>query len=153
MALASAAGAAVSSAAGTDAWAGLRVRVARLFGRGVPSGVNRGVLDRLDRSATELDSAGPGESDAVRAGVAASWRARFEDLLDELDELDRQDAARQLRELVALAQQAISGVSAEDEGIAIGGDADIKADRGSAAAVRMGDVAIGNPPPPGPNQG
>ncbi|MFD4483354.1 hypothetical protein ACFWPU_45660 [Streptomyces sp. NPDC058471] len=110
-------------------------------------------MDRLDRSAAELESATPEESDSVRAGVAASWRTRFEDLLEELDEPDRQDTAGQLRELVALAQQATSGISAADDGIAIGGSVDLKADHGSVTGLRMGDVAIGNPPPPGPNLG
>ncbi|MFI1094141.1 hypothetical protein [Streptomyces sp. NPDC020917] len=42
------------------------------------------------------------------------------------------------------------GVSAGDGGLAVGGDLDIRADHGSAAAVRMGDVRLGNPPVPGP---
>lgn len=33
-----------------------------------------------------------------------------------------------------------------------GSNADIKADRGSAAALRMGDVTLQNPPMPGPEQ-
>ncbi|MFI9810224.1 hypothetical protein ACIHEJ_39085 [Streptomyces sp. NPDC052301] len=153
IALASAAGAAVASAAGTDAWIEIRARVASFFGRGGPPGAPQRALDRLDRSAGELESARSGEADSVRAGVAASWRARFEDLLEGLDDPDRQDMVERLRELVALAQQAISGVSAEGEGIAFGGRTDIRADNGSVAAVRMGDVSIGNPPPPGPDQG
>jgi len=46
-----------------------------------------------------------------------------------------------------------SGVSAGDSGQAIGGNVEIRADRGSAAAWSMGDVTVGNPPLPGPIQG
>ncbi|MFE4998621.1 hypothetical protein ACFRH4_46610 [Streptomyces mirabilis] len=53
---------------------------------------------------------------------------------------------------MALAQQAHSGVSAADEGIAIGGNAHIQAQDHAAAAVKMGDVTIGNPPRPGPDE-
>jgi uncharacterized protein YoaH (UPF0181 family) len=153
IALATAAGAAVASAAGTDAWIEIRARVASFFGRGGPPSAPQRALDRLDRSAGELESARSEESDSVRAGVAASWRARFEDLLEGLDDPDRQETVERLRELVALTREAISGVSAEGEGIAIGGRTDIRADHCSVAGVRMGDVSIGNPPPPGPAQG
>jgi hypothetical protein len=45
------------------------------------------------------------------------------------------------------------GVSATGEGQAFSGSVDVLADRGSAAAVRMGDVTVGHPPQPGPHQG
>lgn len=153
IALASAAGAAVAQAAGTDAWQSFRERVARVFGRGpAPGAAQEAALDRLDRTATELESADPGAAEQVRDAAVAAWRARFQDLLEELDQDDREQAAAQLRELVALAQQAGSSVSAADDGIAIGHDAHIQAQNHAAAAVRMGDVTIGNPPSPGPDE-
>lgn len=45
------------------------------------------------------------------------------------------------------------GVSAAGEGQAFGGNVDIRADHTSAAAARMGDVTIGDPPQPGAHQG
>ncbi|GHG61489.1 hypothetical protein [Streptomyces griseocarneus] len=150
--LASAAGTAVASAAGTDAWNGLRERVARLFGRA--AGTETGaVVERLDRTAAALDGAGPPETERVRIRLAASWQARFEDLLEDLDEAGRAEIAGQLRDLVAEARRAAPGPSAGDGGLAVGGNVDIRADHGSAAAGVMGDVTLGNPPPPGPAQG
>ncbi|OEJ21737.1 hypothetical protein AS594_39335 [Streptomyces agglomeratus] len=147
--LASAFGAAVASAAGTEVWSGFRDRAALLFGRR-DAREAQVVLERLDRSALELDRADPGGADQVRTRLEASWQARCEDLLESLGEADREEAAGQLRELVA--RQAAGAVTAGDDGIAIGGNADIKADRGSAAALRMGDVTLQNPPMPGPEQ-
>jgi hypothetical protein len=153
IALASAAGMAVAQAAGTDAWQGFREGVARVFGRGPARGAAReAALARLDRTAAELESADPGAAERAQKAAGAAWRTRFQDLLEELDEDGREQAATQLRELVALAQQARSGVSAAGEGIAIGGDVTIQARSHAAAALRMGDVTIGNPPPPGPDE-
>lgn len=147
--LASAFGAAVASAAGTEVWSGFRDRAARIFGRRDAREIQV-VLERLDRSALELDRADPGGADQVRTRLEASWQTRCEDLLESLGEADREEAAGQLRELVT--RQAAAGVAAGDNSIAVGGNADIKADRGSAAALRMGDVTLGNPPMPGPEQ-
>jgi triphosphoribosyl-dephospho-CoA synthetase len=151
--LASAAGTAVAQAAGTDAWQSFRERVARVFGRGpAPVVAQEAALDRLDRTASELESAGPGAAERVRDAAVAAWRTRFQDLMEELDEDDREQAVAQLRELVALAQQTRSGVLAADEGISIGHDVHIQAQNHAAAAVKMGDVTIGNPPSPGPDE-
>lgn len=57
-----------------------------------------------------------------------------------------------LEELQTLPQTG-GGVSASDSGTAIGGNVHIRADRGSAAALNMGNVTVGNPPRPGPPQG
>jgi len=147
--LASAFGAAVASAAGTEVWSGFRDRAALIFGCR-DARETQVVLERLDRAALELDRADSSGADYVRTRLEASWQARCEDLLESLGEADREEAAGQLRELVA--RQAAGAVTAGGDGIAIGGNADIKADRGSAAALRMGDVTIGNPPMPGPEQ-
>lgn len=151
IALASAAGLAVAQAAGTDAWQGFRERVARVFGRGpAPGAAQEAALDRLDRTAAELESADSGAAVQVRDDAVTAWRIRFRDLLEELDDDGREQVAVQLRELVALAQQAGGGVSAADDGIAIGRDVHIQAQNHAVAAVRIGDVTIGNPPSPGP---
>lgn len=63
-------------------------------------------------------------------------------------------------ELVAQLQAAAAsvggGVLASDGGQAVGGDVRIRAEGGSVAALRMGDVVIGSamdPHRPGPEQG
>jgi hypothetical protein len=107
IALASAAGVAVAQAAGTDAWQSFRERVTRVFGRGpAPEAAQEAALDRLDRTATELESADPGAAERVRDAAVAAWQTRFQDLMEDLDEDGREQTAAQLRELVALARQA-----------------------------------------------
>jgi len=153
LALASAAGAAVAQAAGTDAWQGFRERAARLFGRGTqPDAARDTALERLDRTAAELASPEKGVAEQAKEDAAATWRTRFQDLLEDLDEADRQQAAVQLRALVDQARHARADVSAADEGIAIGGDVHIKPSDGAVGAVKMGNVYMGNPPTPGPEQ-
>ncbi|MET8135085.1 hypothetical protein ABZV24_24580 [Streptomyces sp. NPDC005251] len=151
VALASAAGAAVASAAGTDAWQGLRQRLARIFDRGDGAG-QRVVLDRLDGSVVELERAGPEEREQARARVMAAWRTRFQDLLEDADDADRAELVRHLDELIRNRQQESRGASAGDGGLTVEGSVDIRADRGSAAAGVMGDVTIGNPQRPGPGR-
>ncbi len=89
-ALAAAGGTAVVQAAGTDAWAGVRQRVARLLSRGDRER-EHAQLDRLDRTADALDSAGGNEGDQVRLVHAEGWRSRFEMLLEDLDEPARKE--------------------------------------------------------------
>src|SRR5919112_2708965 len=93
-ALAAAGGAAVVQAAGTDAWEAFRRRVARFFARGNDQR-ERGELERLDQTATALDTVDEGESERTRIRQEASWQARFESLLESLDEAERQQAATQ----------------------------------------------------------
>ncbi|MHC3475294.1 hypothetical protein ACYF6T_42435 [Streptomyces sp. 7R007] len=151
VALASASGMAVAQAAGTDAWQSIRAQVVRLFGRGsTPEGTQRAVLDNLDRTAADLSDTDP---DAVaRIREAADWRTRILALLENLNALDREQALVQLRELAARGQPHQSGVAASDNSVAFGGSAHISAQNQAAAAVAMGDVTIGNPPQPGPDQ-
>ncbi|MDI2129506.1 hypothetical protein [Yinghuangia seranimata] len=137
IALASAGGAAVVQAAGTDAWQGFRDRVARLFGRGRLTDVQV-TAERLDRTAAELAAADPVALTVTRDRAAASWQTRFEDLLESLDEQERQMLAAELRRTFGAAGR----------GIAVAGDVYVDADRGSAAAVVMGDVSITNPSRP-----
>ncbi|WP_030270499.1 hypothetical protein [Streptomyces sp. NRRL B-24484] len=150
MALASAAGAAVAQAAGTDLWTGFRKQVVSIFGlRGAQDA--QVVLERLDRAATELDRASPEEAEQVRTGLKASWQDRFEDLLESLGEDEREKAAGQLGELVASVRREAGGVSAGKHGLAIDGNVSIVANHGVAAGQIRGDVTLGNPPQPGPN--
>ncbi|MFF0706194.1 hypothetical protein ACFYVC_38430 [Streptomyces tendae] len=150
-ALAAAGGTAVVQAASTDAWTGLRQRLARWLGRGNPQRENA-ELERLDQTAGELDMARPAELERVRIRQEAAWQARIETLLESLDDTERVQAVEQLS---ALLDQHIpqGGVSASQGGQAVSANVDIRADHGSAAAWNMGNVTLGNPPQPGPPQG
>ncbi|WP_079109991.1 hypothetical protein [Streptomyces roseifaciens] len=152
-ALAAAGGSAVVQAAGTDAWAGFRQRVATWFGRG---DLRReyAELERLDQTAATLSAAGTADAERVQIRQEASWEAMFVTLLESLDDAERELAAAQLRALLEEHNAtAVGGVSAEASGLAVGGNVNLRADHGSAAALRMGDVTLGNPPQPGPFQG
>ncbi|MEU9252697.1 hypothetical protein AB0D66_12730 [Streptomyces sp. NPDC048270] len=154
IALASAAGAAVAQAAGTEAWTAVRDRTARVFGRGgAPTA--QVTLERLDRTAAALNAGEPdGAQELVRPRLGASWQARFEDLLESLDESDRAVVAEQLRELVALCPRPAGGPSAGDGGLAVVGKVDIRAEGGSVAGgVIHGGIRMENPPQPGPDRG
>ncbi|SEL28751.1 hypothetical protein [Streptacidiphilus jiangxiensis] len=98
-ALAAAGGTAVAKAAGTDLWKGLRDQVARWFGRGDAQREQR-ELERLDRSAAELEAAAPIELERVRARQEIAWQTRIETLLEELDDEQREQAAAELRALL-----------------------------------------------------
>ncbi|GAA1107255.1 hypothetical protein GCM10009663_56530 [Kitasatospora arboriphila] len=100
-ALAAAGGAAVVQAAGTDAWEGLRSRLARWFGRGDVQR-ERAALERLDRTAEALAAAGPDE-EAIRRTSArheALWQARLASRLDSLGEDEREASVRDLQALL-----------------------------------------------------
>jgi len=153
-ALTAAGGAAVVQAAGTDAWAGLRERIARLFGRG-DGERERSELARLDRSAAELaqpDDAG--ESERVRFRQATVWQTRFEDLLEQSGAEEQEATAAELRTL--LAESELGNQTPDDNGgVTAGRDISIRADRNSLAAGLAhieGGVRLGNPPPPGSDQ-
>ncbi|WAZ25779.1 hypothetical protein STRCI_007297 [Streptomyces cinnabarinus] len=99
VALAAAGGAAVVQAAGTDAWEGLRSRLARWFGRGNAESESR-ELERLDRSADDLATLDDGEATQVRVRQEAAWQARIEALLESLGDGERERAAQELRALL-----------------------------------------------------
>ncbi|MEU4173557.1 hypothetical protein [Streptomyces sp. NPDC026589] len=149
-ALAAAGGTAVVQAAGTDAWTGARQQVAGWFGRGNPQR-EHAELDRLDQTAGELEAARPTEVQRVRIRQEAAWQGRIEALLESLEDIEQARIADELRTLLAQ-QTSHSSVSAGQSGLAVGGDVDVRADRGSAAAVTMGNVTLGNPSQPGPQQ-
>ncbi|MFF9496302.1 hypothetical protein [Streptomyces flaveolus] len=150
VALAAAGGTAVVQAAGTDAWTEVRQQVARWFSRGNPQR-ETAELERLDQTAGELEAAQPTEVERARIRQEAVWQGRIEALLESLGDIERVRVADELRTL--LAQQASPrSVSAGQSGLAVGGDLNIRADHGSAAAVSMGNVTLGNPSQPGSHQ-
>ncbi|WP_237773365.1 hypothetical protein [Streptomyces luteocolor] len=108
-------------------------------------------LDRLDRSANALAGAGDDEADRLRLREEAVWQVRFETAFADLGEQERGQAAEALRAL--LREHTAPGGVVAGEGQSVGGNVHIRADHGSAAAPRMGDVTFGNPPQPGPPQG
>lgn len=136
-ALTAAGGAAVVQAAGTDAWTTVRVRVARLFGRGR----EQEILGELDATREDLARGGSGEN------AAATWAERLSGLLRGLDAEERSEVARQLRELAAPHRFPTPG------GPVFHGDVSIRADRGVAGAVFNGTVHLENPRSPGRNEG
>ncbi|MER5974525.1 hypothetical protein ABT112_33295 [Streptomyces sp. NPDC002055] len=104
MAVAGAGGTAIVQAAGTDAWTGLRQRVARLIGRG-DAQRERAELERLDRTAQALDEADAGGTERARLRQEASWQTRFESLLESLEEAEQQQVAAGLQALVSEQQE------------------------------------------------
>ncbi|WP_331742530.1 hypothetical protein OG239_41825 (plasmid) [Streptomyces sp. NBC_00868] len=105
MAVAAAGGTAIVQAAGTDAWADLRQRVALLLGRGDTQ--REGVeLERLDRTAQALEEADAvGEADRTRLRQEASWQTRFESLLEGLEGSEQQQVAAALHALAVEQQE------------------------------------------------
>lgn len=94
------------------------------------------------------------EEEAAAGSAELSEQSR-QFLLLALDDAAGRDAvfAQALERAVAAVQEAQAGgaaVLASGDGIAVGGNVDIKAESGSAAALRMGDVTLGNPQVPGP---
>ncbi|MFI1488034.1 hypothetical protein [Streptomyces sp. NPDC020747] len=105
MAVAGTGGAAVVQAAGTDAWTGLRQRVARLLGRG-DAQRERAELERLDRTVQALEEAdATGETERMHLRQEASWQTRFESLLENLETSEQQQVANELQALVAEQQE------------------------------------------------
>ncbi|MFE5123695.1 hypothetical protein [Streptomyces sp. NPDC056669] len=87
----------IVQAAGTDAWAAMRDRIARLLGRG-DAGRERAELDRLDRTTSDLED--PGLSEEERTLLRQSWQVRLRRLLEGLDEGERARVVAALRAMV-----------------------------------------------------
>lgn len=62
----------------TDAWAKVRGKVARLFGRGQSDSTT---LRLLDTTREQIDKAGPADLQRVQTEQAEEWTVRFKDLL------------------------------------------------------------------------
>ncbi|MEU1123719.1 hypothetical protein ABZ371_09080 [Streptomyces sp. NPDC005899] len=147
MALAASAGTAVAAAAGTDVWESVRTRLGGILRR-ENGGDAELVLARADRAAAELSGAEDDDAERARSRLEGVWRDRFEELLGRLDADERAEVADQLTTLASFARPA-GGVSAGDDGLAVGGNVSVRAGDGSVAAVRIGTVNMGNPPSPG----
>ncbi|MGI5196306.1 hypothetical protein ACQEVY_22095 [Streptomyces sp. CA-288835] len=149
---AAAGGIAVVEAAGTEAWTGLRQAIAGWFGRGNEQRA-QAELERLDQTASALEASDADATDRVRIRQEAIWQARIEATLESLDEAERDQAADELTTLLAQ-HTPHSGVSAGQDGLAVGGNVNIQAEGGSiAAGVIHGGAQIGRPPVPDPSQG
>jgi hypothetical protein len=131
-ALAALAANAIVAAAATDAWEGLRARLARLFGRGEP---DPGVARRLDATRERLGAAAPAGLQGAQAAQARQWETRFADLL-----ADHPEAAGELRALLAEIGAAIPGTAGSVVNTVSG------TVHGPALMGRdFGDVTIGSP--------
>ncbi|GHB60630.1 hypothetical protein GCM10010306_062780 [Streptomyces umbrinus] len=152
LALAASGGTAVVAAAGTDAWSGLRQAVARWFGRG-DADRERAELERLDQTATTLQTTEPAELERARSDQKASWQALFRAAFETLDGAERDQAVEWLHHvLVRYTSQ--GSVAAGPGSLVVGGDSRVEADNGSfAAGVINGGVRTGTPSKPDPSQG
>ena len=83
----------IVAAAVTDAFEGLRTRVARIFGRDDPDPATE---RRLDATRRQLATGSPGDLEASRAAQASQWQTRFADLL-----ADHPEATAELQGLLA----------------------------------------------------
>lgn len=81
------------AAAVTDAFEGLRAKVAQLFGRDKP---DPAVQRRLDATRQQLTAVSPKEIEGKQAAQARQWQTRFADLL-----ADHPEAAEELQSLLA----------------------------------------------------
>ncbi|WP_328792860.1 MULTISPECIES: hypothetical protein [unclassified Streptomyces] len=147
-ALAAAGGTAVVQAAGTSTWQGFQQAVSRWFGHGDEEAIR---VD-LDRSAQMLAAAREDDDVMAVRDEQAAWQTRFAVALASLAEPERRSAAEALAALIQATPHA-DGVSAAGDGLAVRGKVEIRADHGSVAALRMGDVSLGNPSQSGPPQG
>lgn len=140
MALAAAGGTAVAQTAGTDAWPGLRLALARWIGGGNEQREDA-ALERLDQTASALETAEAAEAadfEQVRSRQQAMWQGRIEFALESMSDTERVQAAEDLRALLA------PHVSPGER--SVGGDVRISAGPGSIAArVVHGDVNLGRP--------
>lgn len=142
--LAAAAGTAAATAAGTDAWEGLRTRLGGWFGRG-DAHREQSALAELDAGAAELQEGGTPTGAALER-YGAVWRDRVVVTLERLNGPEREEAAAELRRLVA-AEPAASESRVGDQNVR--GDIRVHAEQGSlAAGLINGNVSFGPPPPP-----
>jgi hypothetical protein len=137
-ALAVLAGNTVVTAAVTDAFEGVRRRVARIFGR---DKADPGTERRFDATRLRLTAATQGDADDARTAQASQWATRFADLLAEHPE-----AVAEVRALIADLQAALPGA-----GETINNTVSGTVNHGPVLMGRdFGDVTIGSPPYPEP---
>ena len=152
-ALAAAGGTAVVQAAGTDAWAGLRAGVARIFGRG-DARRQQVELERLDYTAAMLEEAAEMEVEQVRNRQEGVWQSRFETLLENLEGPEQEQAVEELRALLSQYKAPTSSAWAGPGGLAAGRDIRIRGGKGGITAGSIqGGVHLDNPRQPDSPQG
>ncbi len=95
-ALAALAGNTIVAAAVTDAFDGVRVKVARIFGRDKPDGRIQRRLDETRQQLTAASAADAGDRERAQSAQARQWETRLADLL-----ADHPEAAAELRALIA----------------------------------------------------
>ena len=149
LALAQFAGQTVAQAAITDVWEAVRVRFAKLIGRG--NGRKTEVAEQwLVDTHDQLVAATGSALELAQQAQAERWTGRFADLLDE-----DPDVAAELRALVqeVAAHLPAAAVSAADHSVAAARDMNVTASGGgTAAGVIHGNVAPPSPTGPGPAQ-
>jgi hypothetical protein len=147
IALAALAGNTVVTAAVTDAWESARKGFARLLGHGDPAKAKL-AEERLAETHDQLAQATGTDLEPARAALEAQWVTRMRDLLEE-DPGVEADLRVLVQEIQA--QLPAGTVSAADHAVAAGRDVNITASGGAVAAgVIHGNVALPNPPLPGP---
>ncbi|MFI8850191.1 hypothetical protein ACIGW3_08370 [Streptomyces sp. NPDC053499] len=144
MALAAAGGTAVVQAAGTDAWPGLRRALARWFGRGNEQR-EQAELERLDQTASDLETAEAAEVEQVRTRQQAMWQARIEFALENLSETERVQTVEDLRELLAPHVSPGGGAVSGDVHISASGQGSIAA--GDRNLNNLGRPVVGHTSP------
>jgi len=92
-ALAALAGNTIVAAAVTDAFDGVRAKVARIFGRDKP---DLRIQWRLEETRQQLAAAGPEDLESAQARQVRQWETRLADLL-----ADHPDVAAELQALIA----------------------------------------------------
>ncbi|MGW1713092.1 hypothetical protein [Streptomyces sp. NPDC002156] len=125
-ALAAAGGTSVVQSAGSDAWDGLRGRLASWFARG-DGERERGELERLDRSAAALSATDDGRAEQVRAEHRVLWQTRIATLLEGLESEGRTQAAIELQQLLRQAACEVPGETALVLGNTFFGDTAVQA--------------------------
>ncbi|MER6632322.1 hypothetical protein ABT301_29580 [Streptomyces sp. NPDC000987] len=98
------------------------------------------------------------EAEAGQPEPSERTRRRLADSLEDAAERDTAfaEALEKLVQELQASGGSGGGVSASGDGQAVGGNVGIRAEGGSAAALRMGNVTLGsapNPQQPGPDQG
>lgn len=122
--------------------------------RGLDAGMQR--LHELVSGALREDPAlrRAGEEAETEAGtISERTRRRLTDALAEAADRDEAFAAALAQAVAALPPDAVAGGVVTGGVVTGGGSIDVHADNGSVAAVRMGDVRVGNPSRPGPPEG
>jgi len=132
-------------------------RKARRVGAGLDKEVDQAVdagLDRLHDLVSAKLGADPaleklqGEA-AATGGATDRTQRRVEDAVAEAAEEDTTfaGALEAILGELAVSAPAAGVIAGGDRSAAVGGNAEVRADRGSAAALTMGDVTLGAPPP------